>query len=280
MRFLLLFLLIPSIARSQPVEAPHIEVELVSASTAVVPGEPFMLALRMTMEEGWHTYWRNPGDAGLPTEIEWLLPRGFSAGEIQWPAPTVFGEPPGVSYGYANTVLLPVRITPPEAIADTAVTIRAEASWLVCREECISGVAELGIRLPVKADSEPSDWAADFERAYWSLPTVVKDLNRPKFTFALAADSTTYTILIGRISDASPALPGAVWFFPYEEGVVDHSAEQMLSSNAGSLELRVPISPFAEGVPERIIGVLLAEDGWSPDGSIRSLEVELPVPAQ
>ena len=97
-----------------PVRTAHVEAELVSAQTALGPGSPSTVALRLKMDRGWHTYWRNPGDSGLPTTIAWKLPAGLSAGPIEWPAPRALPVGPLVNYGYDDEVLLLTEIvTPP-----------------------------------------------------------------------------------------------------------------------------------------------------------------------
>jgi thiol:disulfide interchange protein DsbD len=88
-----------------PVKTPHVEAELVAATAGLVPGEPVTVALRLSMEKGWHTYWQNPGDSGLPTTLAWKLPAGIEAGPIEWPAPRELPVGPLVNYGYEGEVL-------------------------------------------------------------------------------------------------------------------------------------------------------------------------------
>ena len=96
--------------RADPVRTAHVEAELVAERTALSPGEPLTVALRLVMQRGWHTYWQNPGDSGLPTSIEWKLPAGLTAGPIQWPVPRALPVGPLVNYGYEGEVLLLVDI--------------------------------------------------------------------------------------------------------------------------------------------------------------------------
>jgi hypothetical protein len=87
----------------------HVRASLVAEADAAQPGRSLLVGFRLEMEPGWHTYWRNPGDSGLPTKVRWELPEGFSAGELQWPRPIRFATGPLVSYGYEHEVLHPVR---------------------------------------------------------------------------------------------------------------------------------------------------------------------------
>ena len=92
-------------ALAAPVRTEHVEAELVAAKTALVPGQPLTVALRLAIDKGWHTYWQNPGDSGLPTTLEWKLPAGVKAGPIEWPAPQLLPAGPLLNYGYENEVL-------------------------------------------------------------------------------------------------------------------------------------------------------------------------------
>ncbi len=91
-----------------PVEVPHARVELLAARTAAEPGRPLLVGLRIEHEAGWHTYWKNPGDSGMPTRIQWQLPEGWSAGPILWPAPERIRVGPLANFGYEGELLLPV----------------------------------------------------------------------------------------------------------------------------------------------------------------------------
>jgi len=82
--------------------SPHVKARLMPEVGSIEPGSRFCVALAFTMEEGWHIYWKNPGDSGLPATIQWDLPEGFSAGETEWPYPLKFETPGIVSFGYAD----------------------------------------------------------------------------------------------------------------------------------------------------------------------------------
>src|SRR6185436_12134748 len=118
------------------VKTDNVRAELVSEVAAVKPGEPFWVALRQTIRPNWHTYWKNPGDSGLPTEIEWTLPAGAKAEPIVWPVPKLANLGGVINYGYADDVLLLVRVTPP-ADATGSFVLAASANWLVCDDVCI-----------------------------------------------------------------------------------------------------------------------------------------------
>src|SRR5262245_42539358 len=159
-------------ALAAPVRTPHVEAELAAERTAIVPGEPLTVALRIKMIPGWHTYWRNPGDSGEPTRIEWSLPRGFSAGDIEWPVPERIPVGPLMNFGYHGEVLLLTRLLPPADLpAGTPVTLRAKANWLVCEVQCIQEEADLTLTLPVaRSASADSRWSRPFADAKARVP--------------------------------------------------------------------------------------------------------------
>ncbi len=127
-----------------------VKADLIADTSAITPGKPFTVGVRLVMAPDWHTYWKYSGDFGLPTEIDWQLPPGFKAGPIQWPVPErqVTGGDI-VTFGYEHEVLLMAEITPPADLANAPVTLKAKASWLVCKESCVPGDAEVQLTLPV-----------------------------------------------------------------------------------------------------------------------------------
>src|SRR4051812_48172467 len=134
-----------SALESATVSSPRATASLVSEVDAMSPGKPFRVALRLRLASGWHTYWQNPGDAGVPPELEFDLPSGVTAGPIAWPTPQRVAEGPLMTYAYTGEVLLPVVITP----ATDAVSVKAHANWLVCREICVPEEADFQLDLPV-----------------------------------------------------------------------------------------------------------------------------------
>jgi len=156
-----------------PVQRPHIEAELIPEKSGLRPGEPVTVVLRLKMEKHWHTYWKNPGDSGLPTRITWTLPQGFSAGPIQWPAPRRINVGPLTNFAYEGEIFLLTDIQAPAGLAaGTAVPITARADWLVCEEICIPGDATFSFMLPVSNEPATADpnWAKAIERTREQLP--------------------------------------------------------------------------------------------------------------
>ncbi|MGH7442267.1 MAG: protein-disulfide reductase DsbD domain-containing protein, partial [bacterium] len=143
---------------------------LISDSQGFVPGQGFTLALRLDQDPGWHTYWKDPGDAGLPTTLNLSLPKGVHAGALEWPRPKVFkGDGNLTCYGYDSPALLLVPITVDPGYASNSLTIKAKSTWLVCKNICLPGQAALSLTLKRLVKNLPSASAPLFVKLEPSL---------------------------------------------------------------------------------------------------------------
>ncbi len=139
------------------VTTPHVRAELmVYAPDGVQAGKPLWVGLQMQHQAGWHTYWKNPGDSGLPTQLTWILPAGTTAGAISWPTPQKIPVSNLVNYGYEGTILLTVPVTVDtnfQVAADGQFAINLKAQWLVCKTECIPEEGEFTLKIPAKGST-------------------------------------------------------------------------------------------------------------------------------
>ena len=126
------------------------------APDGVAPGKPVWLGLQIAHQPDWHTYWKNPGDSGLPTALSWQLPADITAGDIAWPTPKKIPIGTLANYGYEGTVLLPVPITVAPTFNADQLEVKLKASWLVCRKECIPQEGEFALSLPVRSSTGSS----------------------------------------------------------------------------------------------------------------------------
>ena len=119
--------------------------------SSVSAGSGFRLAVHLDQQEGWHTYWKSPGDIGLPTRIEWTLPEGWKAAPFEFPVPLRFDQEGIVSYGYDGEVLFFSEVQVPESAQLGEVELEAKVNWLVCEVSCIPGEASLKLPISVVA---------------------------------------------------------------------------------------------------------------------------------
>ena len=150
-----LLILLSFSAQAQVVVGEHVDAELVAEMTGVVPGQDTWVALRLDHMENWHTYWKNPGDAGLATQINWTLPEGVTAGEIVWPTPKRIELPADlVDFGYEDEIFLQVPLSISDSFEAESLDISANAQWLECDDICIPGGAIVALSLPVLDESQ------------------------------------------------------------------------------------------------------------------------------
>ncbi|MEO1237927.1 MAG: protein-disulfide reductase DsbD domain-containing protein [Planctomycetota bacterium] len=252
---------IASAGVSFPIRDGQVEAQLVSSQAAVQPGTTVLVGLRLKMDDGWHTYWQNPGESGQPTAITWNLPPGFVAHDIDWPAPEYFEFGGLASYGYHGEIVLPVRIDVPAQLDESRVTLRAEADWLMCEESCIPGSASLALTLPVTDDpavaGRPTLHAGLFAWAEKHRPQTAEGI-----TAAFDTDHAVYTLELPH--PAKPAnAPDAVVanFFPHDATTLNMSARQNIRpTSGGSLELTLTPNPRYDR-PASLRGVLVVGDG-------------------
>jgi thiol:disulfide interchange protein DsbD len=161
------------------VTTPHVRAELMAhAPEGVAPGQPLWLGLQITHQPEWHTYWKNPGDSGLPTELTWTLPAGLDAGDIAWPVPHTIRIGTLANHGYEGTVLLPVPLQVGLAfkaplVGNGTVDVRLHATWLVCRVECIPEEGDFALQLPVRGSTALN--AAAFAQSQADQPVALPD---------------------------------------------------------------------------------------------------------
>ncbi|MFZ5609777.1 MAG: protein-disulfide reductase DsbD family protein [Pseudomonadota bacterium] len=200
----------------------HTTVELFAESATVAPGKPFTLALKMTPEPGWHTYWSNPGDAGLPTTIAWEMPEGFAAGAIQYPTPDIVPFSGLVNYGYGETNTLLVEITPPPRLPEGPVTLTAKAYWLACDDEmCVPEEDVLSLTLMPGDGASDAASQAFFKAARAALPQAVDWPAR----YWQTAEAFVLEVAI----PLAPADVAKAYFFPAQGGALAYAAPQRVS---------------------------------------------------
>ena len=216
--------------------SPRAHASLVADVAAVAPGETFRAGLRLSLAPGWHTYWRNAGDAGAPAELALTLPEGAAAGPLAWPAPERIAYGPLVNFGYTGEVLLPVEIRiPATATPGEAFRLEAEASWLVCEQVCIPEEGRFALTLPVAPRAVPSATMAPvFEAAATRLP-------RPAPWRAEAGQTGRQASLTVAGPGLAPGLVQQAFFFPHAPGAMDNTAPQPLAWRDGALTLGITL---------------------------------------
>jgi thiol:disulfide interchange protein len=255
---------LPAFAQSV-VKTDNVRAELISEVSGVKAGEPFWVALRQTIKPHWHTYWKNPGDSGLPTEIAWTLPAGAKADPIVWPTPSFIDVGGIVNYGFHDDILLLVKITPP-ADASGTLALKADANWLVCDDVCIPEEGKFALDLPVGPAATPAsaDTRALFDRARRDIP--MESPWPARYGMAKSGDPT----LVIDARGLKAATISDVYFFPSDWGGVANMTKQNAVVTADGI--RIPLkkgeAQAKGGPPQQVSGTLVLTEKTG-DGSHR-----------
>ena len=245
-------------------EGPHIKVALISEENGLRPGATQMLAIRMSPETDWHTYWRNPGDSGEAPSAAMSSNAALQFGDILWPTPEVIPVAHLANYGYSNEHLLMFDVTTPKDVTiGQTVLITADLSWLVCKEDCIPGWATLTLSLPVIESSSPTEFVGNFAQTRNSLPSK-RDVNA-RF------EVNEYHIALQFTGKEN----GRWHAFPFRSDLIDHaSAQQQVFAN-GTVNILMPRSAYFSGNPKSA-NFLLSDgtDAFYVEAALASLDAQ------
>lgn len=262
--FLLAALLpLAALAAGPVVTTPQVRAELVAhAPEGVAPGKPLWLGLQIDHQPHWHTYWKNPGDSGLPTTMEWSLPAGLKAGDIDWPTPRKLPIGPLMNYGYEGRLLLPVPVQVDAAPAGGTLSLRLKAEWLVCKDVCIPESGDFTLELPTQAAT--AGHAALFAAAQAARPQAVP-----------GAQATAR--VEGQVLQLEVAGLPADWrgrgltFMPETAGVIANAAPVHAQWNGDRWTAAVPLDSQRSESPTAMPAVLVT------DGKAAGLQVTVAV---
>lgn len=220
---------------------------LIHAPQGVAPGQPVWAGLQLQHAPDWHTYWKNPGDSGLPTQLAWTLPPGVTAGDMRWPTPKKFPLDSLANHGYDGTVLLAVPLTIAPDFTATALNIGLKASWLVCRKECIPEEGQFNLTL--RRDQPVALHGVAFETAQSLYPKKI------------AVDALS-TSVEGQFLHISWPQPPVEWrgktleFFPEAAGLTEPGAPWQQGWQGNGWSARIPLSPQRTEAPAKLAVVL------------------------
>ncbi|HXI73284.1 MAG TPA: protein-disulfide reductase DsbD domain-containing protein [Verrucomicrobiae bacterium] len=257
------FCLAASVAR-----AAHTQASLLFSADPAQPGTTILSGVHLKMDEGWHTYWKNPGAAGLPTKIEWHLPPGVTAGETQWPLPEIIPPTEVTTYGYEGEVVLLVPLTLAADLKPGPLVLKADVSWLECKEQCVPGKTTVEATLNIGDETKPSADAALIET--WRVKVPRADTSFPfRATWEQMATNDSRSLLF-----ELPAFEHAKWlpitgadFFPdaSDNFEVQAPAEKIANPSA-EFEFRKQVKKFSGDWPKEISGVMIIAHNGSREG--------------
>ncbi len=245
-----ILLIFSSYANAQQTFVP--EVNIVMDTKTIQSGIPFTAGIHFKIPEDSHIYWQNPGNSGLPTTIEWILPNGFTAGHIQWPYPEKFESPGDVTYGYEKEVVLMTEITPPSNLnPGDSVDISAKVDWLLCANGCIPGDINLTVKIPVDHSaikSAESTMINDWESR---LPQEFKNW-KPEVSVHRGVIELTFHSPEKREKPIN-----FLNVFPVLESLIDPNEKQNLLQVDNQFIIQLKISKYISNLPETFNAVIV-----------------------
>jgi thiol:disulfide interchange protein/DsbC/DsbD-like thiol-disulfide interchange protein len=264
MRVWLLLVLAFAVARpalAVPAPRPYATVELVAESAAPAAGRTTTLAIVITPEAGWHTYWKNPGGAGLESVADWTLPAGLSASPLAYPVPKTFTVAGIVNYVFEGETLLLADLAVPAGLArGTRLPIRLQLEYLVCDDKiCVPETATRSVDLIVGDGKPDPDARGRFARARGALPAAAG--------WPAVAESRDARFRLGVRTALSGSLAGA-YFFPVADGIIDYDAPQAVHLTDSGLVIET--AAVSDELPATVEGVLRLDYA---DGSMGGVEI-------
>ena len=249
-----------STAFAQSGKQQHAHLALISAHNTIAPGQPDWIGLRFDLDPGWHIYWINPGDSGEPPKIEWHLPAGMEAGDLQFPVPQRIPDHSLMDYGYQGNVVLLSRLTTSNAPASKQAEISADVRYLVCREVCVPGRDHVSLTLPIngRSEADSTQIRAAENRMPQPLPPGVR----------VSAASTTDGFMV-IVASKSQSLGKISDFIPAEEQVIENTANPLIDSKNGNAVIKLKKSEQLDHPISELRGLLVAGD--------RAYNVSIPV---
>lgn len=242
-----------------PVRDQYVEAELITAYEAIVPGQDFVVGVKLKIDPTWHTYWINPGAAGMPITIKWDLPEGFEAGELQFPFPHEFMAFGMVGFGYEREVthLLTMKVSK-NLIAGQAVKLKAKVKWLVCDpQQCVPGAVDLSLDLKVAAgQGAETDEAKTINAARQEIPKMPTDWQ----SGYQAKDGNILMVIA--VGDDFTFLPDDLALYPESKKVIKLGELPVFELKGGKLTIAATAhDPDAKSLPETFRAVLHSEKG-------------------
>ncbi len=250
-------------------------VRLIADVESIKPGVPFLLGVQIILADDWHTYWVNPGDTGMPPDMQWSLPPGFEAGDVLWPMPKRFIDPPLISFGYDQQVTFYREIRPSADIEmNRDYAFAVDASWLICKEVCIPQAAKLQINLPAREQPPLKDAksAPLLAKAAANIPAVDET-----WRFHVLVAKEAVTLIVSPPAGVAVKELDKAEFFPIQPNVVGYKMPRWsVVGNEG--RLRLPLVPGADKLTDHLRGVLVLPEGLRK--GVNALEVRAAVKAQ
>lgn len=220
------------------------DARVVSEYSTISPQTEFWLAVEISPKDKWHTYWINPGDAGLATSVDFSLPEGFEIIDTIWQIPIKFEFEGMASYGYDQKHFIFYKFRSPKELIQRKYRIKAIVNWLGCKDICIPEKKEVEITLK---SADKSIINKDFNKIFKKIPN--------KYNGALTAKISNKKLTIELPNDIATSKD--LYVLPFSEGIIDNSATQKITSIPGQNFIEIKLDNFHIEIPEKFQALII-----------------------
>ena len=266
---LALLIVFPVYYSAATVKQDAVSAQIIPQYESIKPGSLFEIGVLFKMEPGWHIYWQNPGDAGLPTEINWEMPDGFEIVKQKYPYPSQFEFSIFANYGYKNEVLISTVFKAPEKTDNRKLIFRAEYTWLMCKEKCIKGGGNDSIVLKYAEENTENDKWNNINKKYESkYPVTIDD-------FSVISYKTNETVELKIINkDKYEFKADGLLFYPLDIGIFNHGKSPRIEKDNNGLNITLYLDEYRIEEPKEVTGVLVGKDEIFKNSSEKAVYIE------
>ncbi len=253
--------------------AAHTQVTLLLSDDTAKPGDTVWAGVDLKMDPDWHTYWKNSGDAGLPTTIAWQLPQGVTAGDILWPLPVKLPPIEVTTYGYNDEVMLLVPLKIAADVPTGPITLTANVAWLECKDACVPGKDTVQATLNIGSETKPSANAATIEFWRTKVPLPAQDFTIHAW-WETQTTNDTRPLMIQGYSLTNKAIIDSGDFYPdsSDNFEIQPATENLLNQTSG-FEIHKTVKKFSGDWPNQFSGVIVI----TQNGRRQGYNIQLPI---
>lgn len=239
-----------------------VDVSIYSNVKQIQIGSDFYVAIKLSVADEWHVYWKNPGDSGLPTEVKWTLPKGVeSVGPMIWQVPEKIEWSGMVNYGFEHDVYLIQKFKTSRVVELKSIDIAAEVSWLVCKEKCIPQSDKVSIKIAVDEMFERSAESKIIQELLATAPTSFKSV---KSKFKSGKEKLEVKLL-----DMPNDVAEVTDLYIISDGITDNTVATKIENNKNTANAELKLSPYLDAMPAELELLVLYKD---KNGSSKSYE--------
>lgn len=270
MRYLLLLFLSTYISFAESGN-DYVEANFITEFETVTLGQEFLIGINYKIDTDWHIYWSNPGDSGLPTEIEWSIPEGFEIESTDYPTPEKIPFSGMANFGYSNEVLITAKVKLVKELKNGVYKFSAKSKWLVCKEKCIPGSNDLSLKIIIANKSKKSKYYDYFQQKFQKKP-----LSHSDWAFRAEIHGDRIFLDMKKPNYFSDEITDLV-FFPEEIGYFVNADIPKIEKTDFGYRVYLNLDNFRENNPTDLKGIIKINSNWNKESTNNSIKLSIPI---